>query len=105
MDTVTQPAGIPGHTPGSMRVFRIQERPHWHAAAALVFAVFLYLRLPERLTIGQNWYLLIPEILLIPPLLITTDVKGRHGSRWRRLLFFALSDQSRFQRASILCLI
>jgi hypothetical protein len=86
-------------------MFRMRERPHWHAAGAVVVAILLYISLPERFTVGRNWYLPALEAALLPPLLITTDIHRRRGSRWHRLLFTALSDASRFQRATTLALI
>jgi hypothetical protein len=84
---------------------RARERPHWHAAVAVLVALALYVTLPERLTIGPNWLLPIFEAALLPPLLLTTDLSKRHGPWWQRLLFLALSDQSPYQRMALLSLI
>jgi hypothetical protein len=84
---------------------RAQERPHWQAALAVVASVLLYVTLPERLTVGENWYLPVLEAALLPPLLFTTDLRKRHGPWWHRLLFLAFSDQSPFQRTVSLVLI
>ena len=105
MDTVTPPTGVSGREPSPVRMVVMRERPHWHAAGAVLVAILLYISLPESLTIGQNWYLPVLEAALLPPLLVATDARCRQGSLWQRLLFLGFCDQSRFQRAGILLLI
>jgi hypothetical protein len=87
-----------GRAPRPVRALHIQEKPHWQATAAVVAAVALYVTLPESLTVGPNWVLPVLEALLLPPLILTSDLSKRHRSLWQRFIFFSFSDESRFQR-------
>jgi hypothetical protein len=50
---------------------KLQAEPRWPAVLAVVAIGLLYLLLPERLTLGPNWTLLVVIFLLLIPSLIT----------------------------------
>ena len=49
----------------------IEREPRWHAFVAMVAAAFLYLALPEPLSIGPSWGLLAIIFLLMIPLVVS----------------------------------
>jgi hypothetical protein len=62
--------------------------PRWPVLLALLATCGLYLALPERLTLGPNWLLLVPVVLLLLPAIVT----HRLGlNKWNRRLALALS--------------
>jgi hypothetical protein len=68
---------------------KLQAEPRWPAILAVVAIGLLYLLLPERLTLGPNWTLLVLIFLLLIPSLIT----HRMGNiRVNSLLGLALSS-------------
>jgi hypothetical protein len=68
---------------------KLQAEPRWPAVLAVVAIGLLYLLLPERLTLGPNWTLLVVIFLLLIPSLIT----HRMGNiRVSSLLGLALSS-------------
>jgi hypothetical protein len=50
---------------------KMQAEPRWPVAVALVAAGFLFLGLPEELSIGPRWLLLAIILVLLLPLVIT----------------------------------
>jgi hypothetical protein len=62
--------------------------PRWPVLLALLAVCALYLALPERLTLGPNWLLLIPVGLLLLPTIVTHRLRL---DRLNRRLGLALS--------------
>ncbi|MGH9639210.1 MAG: hypothetical protein ACRD3Y_04060, partial [Bryobacteraceae bacterium] len=48
-----------------------KQEARWPAAAALIAAGFMYLGLPEDLSVGPRWLLLAIILVLLAPLVIT----------------------------------
>ena len=66
---------------------KVTAEPRWPAVIALVAVVGLYLALPESLTFGPNWLLLV----LVVVLLIPTMVANRRGhQRLNQILGYLL---------------
>jgi len=57
-------------SPGSVAK-KLQTEPRWSAVLAVIAVGLLYLMLPERLTLGPNWTLLVLIFVLLIPSLIT----------------------------------
>ncbi|MGA9883749.1 MAG: hypothetical protein WBQ34_08530 [Candidatus Acidiferrales bacterium] len=66
-----------------------QQEPRWPAAVALIAAGFMYLGLPEDLSVGPRWLLLAIILVLLAPLAIT-----HRSGRYRLNHFVALFADS-----------
>jgi hypothetical protein len=55
----------------------IEREPRWPAFVAMVAAAFLYLALPEPLSLGPSWGLLVIIIVLLVPLVVSSH-RGRY---------------------------
>jgi hypothetical protein len=55
----------------------IEREPRWPAFVAMVAAAFLYLALPEPLSLGPSWGLLVIIIVLLVPLIVSSH-RGRY---------------------------
>ena len=58
-------------TPAKSRQKSIPPEPRWPVLLALLAVCGLYLALPEHLTLGPNWLLLIPVGILLLPTIVT----------------------------------
>lgn len=64
--------------------------PRWPVLLALLAVCGLYLALPERLTLGPNWLLLVPVALLLLPAIVTHRLGLDRLNRWLALALSAL---------------
>jgi hypothetical protein len=64
--------------------------PRWPVLLALVAVCGLYLALPERLTLGPNWLLLLPVGVLLLPVIASHRLGRNKLNRWLSLLLSAL---------------
>src|SRR3984893_18809843 len=64
--------------------------PRWATAIGMVAFGLLYAALPDRVTIGPNWLLLVFEGVLLIPLLLSGITKRPLRNEIIRLLIFAL---------------
>jgi hypothetical protein len=55
----------------SVTTVKIVREPRWPALVAMIADGFLYLALPERLSVGPGWLLLAVLIVLVVPLVIS----------------------------------
>lgn len=94
MDAIDEASGRP-----------LTHEPRWQAAVAVVVAVALYITLPPKLTYGPIWILPLLEAALLPPLLFATGHPFRRQSRWERLVFLALGEDSPLQHFGTIVLI
>ncbi|MGA7920707.1 MAG: hypothetical protein WCA38_13675 [Candidatus Acidiferrales bacterium] len=60
---------------------RITREPRWPALVAMVAAGFMYLALPERLSLGPSWLLLAAVCALMIPILLSTRRGDFHITR------------------------
>lgn len=81
------------------------REPRWQAAIAVIVAVALYVTLPPQLTYGPIVLLPILEALLLPPLIFATHRPLDRSSRWQRLLFLALGEDSPLQHFASIVII
>ena len=67
--------------------------PRWPATIAIVLALLIYIRLPDRLTPGPQYLVPVLEVALLIPLVIAHPTRIRPGSkdlRWLSLILIAL---------------
>jgi hypothetical protein len=60
---------------------RLTREPRWPALVAMVAAGFMYLALPERLSLGPSWLLLAAVCALMIPILLSTRRGDFHITR------------------------
>lgn len=80
----------------------VRHEPRWHASAAVLAALALYITLPPRLTIGPVWIAPVLVLALLVPLSVFAPRRHsetRHVRFWGILLIaivnFSISHQSR----------
>lgn len=61
----------------SVATVKTVREPRWPALVAMIADGFLYLALPERLSVGPGWLLLVVLIVLVVPLMISIHT-GRY---------------------------
>jgi uncharacterized membrane protein len=66
------------------------KEPRWTASLAVLAALALYWLLPETLTLGPTWVLLILELALLILLSIVAPTRRKDEPRWQRYAAVAL---------------
>jgi hypothetical protein len=95
-----------GRTPALMvKKPAIPHEPRWHASVAVVFALALYMSLPERLTIGPLWVAPALVLGLLLPLSILAPRRHRETRRTRFASILLIAIVNFFNIASVLLLI
>ena len=64
--------------------------PRWPAALSLLFAVALYISLPEKFITGPVWLLPTFVLLLLIPLLTSSWQRNAHEKPWHRIVAIAM---------------
>src|SRR5438105_4770092 len=62
----------------------------WPAALAALFAVFLYISLPDRFITGPIWILPTLILIVLIPLFIDSWKRDKHEKPWHRFLAISL---------------
>ncbi len=74
----------------SLDAFRLDRAPLWEAIAGMLVVGVLYAFLPEKLSIGPGWLLLVVEAVFLVPLILTVMTRSGLLHKAIRPLIFTL---------------
>lgn len=73
-----------------MKHYHQSREPRWPASLAVLFALALYVTLPERLTIGPTWLFPVLTLLLLGPLSFVEPHRHGEEPNWQRFIAIGL---------------
>jgi len=91
--------------PGPRPADAVQHEPRWHASAAVLAALALYITLPPRLTVGPVWVAPLLVLALLIPLSVFAPRRHSETSRIRFWGILLIAIVNFFNIASVALLI